>query len=109
MGSEPDASTKCGRWGTMSTMGSLYKGVQTRPLGTARGGWAMAAASSSPVSTRCVKSLESPASRRTSSRGCCCLMVHRASENPPISADTSAPMTTVPCRPGSSAAAGKAS
>ncbi|MNT34422.1 hypothetical protein D3C72_1704040 [compost metagenome] len=88
-------------------MGSLYSGVQTSPLDTVRGGWVMAAASISPISTRFVKSLENPASRRTSSRGCCCLIVHRASENAPINADTSAPMTTVPCRPGSSATLGR--
>jgi (2R)-sulfolactate sulfo-lyase subunit beta len=89
-------SPKWGRRGTISTIGSLYSRVHSRLDGSARGGWVTIAASSSPRSTWRAKSPDSPANSWTLSLGCARLRLHSASANAPISAETSAPITTLP-------------
>lgn len=89
-------SSKCGRRGTISTIGSTYSWVQTRLRGSARGGRATIAASSRPCSTLLAKSLDWPANSFLEPRVSLFFSDHSASANAPISVDTSAPITTVP-------------
>jgi hypothetical protein len=61
---------KCGRVGTISTIGSLYSGVHTRLAGSGRGGCVTMAASSSPRSTRAGEVGRLAGKQRHLERGC---------------------------------------